>query len=51
MAKCWKLLGALLVVGVMAAVMVAAVPAANSGQVGPQLITLLVHNPSTLAMS
>jgi len=41
MAKYWKLVGVVLVVAILAAVMVAAMPAANSGQVGPQLITLL----------
>ncbi len=43
MAKYWKLSGALLVVGVLAAVMVAAVPAAMDSQGGnePQLFTLL----------
>ena len=41
MTKYWKLLGALLVVAILAVAMVAAVPAANSDQVGPQLITLL----------
>ena len=40
MAKYWKLLGALLVVGVLAAVMVAAVPAAKGGQNVPRLIPL-----------
>ncbi len=41
MDRYWKLVGAVVAVAILAAVMVAAMPAANSGQVGPQLITLL----------
>ena len=41
MDRYWKLVGAVVAVAILAAVMVAAMPATNSAQVGPQLITLL----------
>ena len=41
MAKYWKLVGAVVAVAILAVVLVAAVPAADSGEVEPQLITLL----------
>jgi len=41
MVRYWKLVGAVLAVAILAVLLVAAVPAADSGQVGPQLITLL----------
>ena len=41
MDRYWKLVGAVVAVAILAAVMVAAMPAANSAQVEPQLITLL----------
>ena len=41
MVRYWKLVGAVVAVAMLAAVMVAAVPAANDSEVGPQLITLL----------
>ncbi len=41
MVRYWKLVGAVVAVAILAAVMVAAMPATNSAQVGPQLITLM----------
>ena len=41
MVRYWKLVGAVAAVAILAVVLVAAVPAANSGEVEPQLITLL----------
>ena len=41
MAKYWKLVGAVVAVAILAVVLVAAVSAADSGEVEPQLITLL----------